>query len=457
MTDRLFVSLEGSLENQEAVEERGSFFQRIARAWLRFSGPNRDRFSSSLADQERLRRSRILSALLPLVIIAAVIAAPTAIPVPTYWIPILLLVISGLFALLLNRAALIHASGIVLILAIDAALTLLMVTLPHGIRNSNIPDFDLFLIATLIGGVALPRRLLPFLAAFHILLIFLLFALLPHDPLLTREIQINQQGLAYGELSDAFLLQIIGTSIAWLSAWSVDRALLRASRAEELAKAQQYLRQQIQMQAEQNARLEYGIQVLKEAHARFANGDYKARANLHDNELASLAFSFNLLAERLNRVAQAAQDYERLEQAFQQLFAIQEAMIYRGTLQPLTPTGTLADRTYPWLKQSYQLRQLSTRCGEAVDQQRAALARQRTLLIQLTSALDQTHGAIQQVARDPKTLASALASLERSQQLCQQVEEQGKQCVRGTKQLEQLLKPSLTRPSTSQEKSTPPQ
>jgi len=417
--------------------EQGHLFQRIARAWLRISGPPRDRFGSSLEDQERLRRSRILSALFPFIIVASLIAAPTAIPVSTYWFPIASLLVLSSIAFLLNRAALVNLSGLSIIFAIDSALVILIVTLPTGIRNSNIPDFDLFLISTLIGGIILPRRLVPFLALFHIALIVTLFAFFPHDPLLTEEIRVNQKGLAYGEISDAWLLQIVGGFIAWLNARSVDRALLRASKAEELAQAQKTLQEQVQQQMEQKERLEHGIAILKEAHARFSNGDYRARANLLDNELAPLAFSFNLMAERLNRIAQTAQEHTRLEQAFQQLIAIQEGVVYGGTLQPFTPTGTVVDRIYLWLKQYYQLRQMYLHLGAAIEKLRLALTRQRTLLAQLASALDQTHAEIRLGTHSP---TASLDLVEKAQQLCGQVEEQGKTCLQETKQLDQLLK-----------------
>ncbi len=436
MSDRSLLSPETS----DGSEARGqsNLLRRVWRAWLRLSGPDRNRFSSSLKDQERLRRSRILSALFPFIIVAVLIAAPTAIPVVTYWIPILSLLILGFIAFLLNRAALINLSGLFVIFAIDSALIILMVTLPSGIRNSNIPDFDLFLISTLIGGIILPRRLIPFLALFHIILIVALFAFLPHDLLLTEEIRVNQKGLAYAEISDAWLLQIVGTFIAWLNAWSVDKALLRASKAEELEQAQKNLQEQVRQQMERKERLEYGIAILKDALARFSNGDYRARAHLQDNELAALALSFNLMAERLNRVAQTAQEHARLELAFQQLFAIQEAVVYGEAFQPLKPTGTLVDRIYPWLKQYYQIRQVYPRFGAIIEKLRLALTRQRTLLTQLTSALDQIHAEI--LLRSSRDSRDSLNFVEKAQQICEQVEEQGKLCLQETKQLDQLLK-----------------
>lgn len=440
MQDQSLFSPEVSKEDGTAVHERDTAWRRIVLWWLRLSGPNRSRFSDSLEDQERLRRSRILSSLFPLVGVAVLIEGPSAIPTPTYWIPIFSLLLLGSISFALNRAALINLSGIFLILAIDTTLTILMVTLPHGIRNSNIPDFDLFLISTLVGGIVLPRSLLPVLAALHMALIVALFAWLPHDPLLTEEIIVNQKGFAYSELSDALLLQVVGAVIAWLNVWSVDRALLRASKAEELARAHQRLNEQAHLLVEQKERLEYGVNVLKEAQARFANGDYKARAHLQDTELAPLAVSFNLLAERLNRIAQAAQEYTRLEQAFQQLFAIQEAVVYGEAPQLLRPTGTLVDRIYPWLKQYYQLRQMFVRCGYVLEKLRQPLVRQRALLSQLSSSLGQTHTDLHPLVQEACARAATIELVEKAQQLCGQIEEQGKLSLQETKLLEQLLR-----------------
>lgn len=440
MEDQSFFSAEPSRDDQKETAARANGFQRVWRAWLRLSGPKREHFSASLEDQERLRRSRLLSAILPLTFIAALITIPTAIPVPTYWMPILTLFVLCFVAFLLNRAAYINLSAIFIIIAIDAAIIIDLATLPTGIASGNLADFDLLVIATLIGGIVLPRRLLPFLAIWHILLIFILFAWLPRDPLLTLDIEANQKGFAYNEISDAILLQIIGAYIAWWNAWGVDKALVRASKAEELAAAQRTLNEQARLQVEQKERLEYGISVLKEAHARFANGDYRARAHLYNNELASLAFSFNLMAERLNRVAQTAQKQERLEQAFQRLFSIQEDVIYGGTLKPLVPTETVVDRIYPWLKQYYQFRQVYARCGATVERSRLCLVRQKTLLSQLSSTLDQMHSEIRVVVKDPQLSSAALTDIEKARSLCERAEEQGKLGLQENKQLEQLLK-----------------
>ncbi|HEY3992431.1 MAG TPA: hypothetical protein VGM01_06070 [Ktedonobacteraceae bacterium] len=438
MDNQMLAAFE-TMDN-DAARKQGNFWQRLGVSWLRFSGPDQRRFNQSLEDQERLRRSRILSGLLFLMLISVAIVIPTAIVAPTYWTAILIFVVLGFVAFFCNRATLINLGGLFVIFAIDATVITIVMALPKGIGNSNIPDFDFFIIATLVGGIVLPRRILPFLALFHIMLIFTLFSLLPHDPLLTKEIQINQGGSAYNELSDTLLLQVIGAAIAWLNARSVDLALLRASKAEELAATQRSLSEQTKLQGEQMERLEYGIEVLKEAHARFANGDYRARAVLQANELAPLAISFNLLADRLNRIARDAQAWENLELAFQQLFAIQERVIYGGQLRPLLPTGTLVDKIYPWLKQYFLFRQVYNRCGVILEKARFALTRQRAVLAQLKSALDQVRLELRLTSTDTRKLSPAFELIEKAQNLCNQIEEQGKLSLQETRQLDQMLK-----------------
>lgn len=417
-------------------QEQTNIWRRIAQSWLSLTSPDPRIFGPGIEDQERKRRSRLLSALLALVFIPVLLAAPTAIPVPSYWIPIISLIVLSVIAAAFNRKANITLSGLFFIFAIDATLTILLATTPHGIRNSNIPDFDLFIIPTLIGGVVLLRRFLPFLAGLHIFIIIILFALLPHDPLLQQEIQVNQGGFAYSEISDALIIQIVSAIIAWLSAWSVDRALSRANRAEDLAEARKRLGEQAHYMVEQKERIDYGITVLKDAHARVANGEYKARAKLQNNELTSLAMSFNLMAERLNRISQIAQEYRRIEQGLQQLLELQDSVSHGGALKPLPPSGTLVDRLYPAVQRYYYLRSMTTRSGSSIEKIRTNLAQQEALISQLTTVLAHAY-SLAQLSTSQLILTQPL---EAAQQLCIQIKDQEKRSMQETKTLDQLLK-----------------
>lgn len=428
------------MPGEREMEQKG-FFRRMIQGWLRLSGPRRERFSTSIEDQELLRRSRLLSGLFSLIIVVVIVAAPTAIPVPSYWTPIIVFLVLSLIALFLNRAAQVTLSAIFYILAIDVTLAILMITLPTGIRNSNIPDFDFFIIPILIGGVVLPRYLVPLLAAVHICLIIGLFTLLPHDPLLTQEIIVNQKGFAYSELSDALIIQLVGAMVAWLGAWSVDRALLRASRAEDLAEAHRRINEQARQIVDQKDRLDYGINILKDAHARFANGDYRARAKLQDNELTSLAFSFNLMAERLNRITQIAQEHARLEQGLRQLLEIQNTVIHGGAVKVSRPTGTLADHLFPSFQRYAQLQRRIAQSGSTIEKVRSNLTQQKALLSQLTSVLTQVFTLTQQLSSGSKAAQDSYVQfLEQAQKLCAQIDDQERQCLQETLQLDHLLR-----------------
>jgi len=100
-----------------------------------------------------------------------------------------------------------------------------MLLQPNGITNSNIHDLDLFVISILIGGLVMRRQFIPLLAFVHISVVLLIFFLLPHDPLFVQEVRVHLNGVTYSALSDTFVLLICGAGIAWLSAWSVDKAL----------------------------------------------------------------------------------------------------------------------------------------------------------------------------------------------------------------------------------------
>ncbi len=373
--------------------KKKGIISRAIETWLRFTGASYEQAGTSIEEQERVRHSRLLSAILFCSGITILFLIPTAIPVPSYWIPIILNLFFSAVALVLNRSGKVTIAGIFFVLAIDVTLIIGQVTLPTGIRNSNIPDFDLFILPILISGIILPKRLIPFIALMHIAIIITLFNVLPHDVLLTEEIKVNQGGFAYSELSDAIIIQIVGSAIAWLGAWSVDKALQRASRAEDLAQARQRLQRQSLQLIEQKQRLDYGIDIVKNAQARFANGDFKARARLQDNELAPLAISFNLLAERMNRITQVAQDYTRLEQALKQLLDVQQTLMYGGTIKSYQPTGTLVDRMQPIIQRCYQLSSVITQNRSSLEMIGKDLTHEQALVTELNGVLSQLFSA----------------------------------------------------------------
>ena len=309
---------------------RRNLFQSLWNWWSTVTGPRKEAFQTDIFAQERLRRARLVSALLIFIIIVVLLLIPSTYPSsPSIWIPIFILSIGGVIIALCNRAGYITVSSVSYVLLVDIALTGFFYFKPTAALNStNMTAFDLFVLAILVGGVILPKGLIPLTGILQIFLIAMIFFLRPHDASLIALIQLA--GNTYVALSPTIVLQVVGTGLAWLHAWSVERALIRASQAEELAKARAELSQQALLTAQQKQRLEEGIASILEIHRQVAVGNLAARVPVHeDHELWQVGHALNLL---LMRIQQQTQDYRILQvtnQEVEQLVQVLDA----------TPTG----------------------------------------------------------------------------------------------------------------------
>lgn len=289
--------------------------QTIWRVWSMFTGPRADSLGSGLQAMERYRRSRLISALLVLVVLGVAILVPTALTSPRIWIPIGTLTVGGLFVIIFNRVGRTTLSALFFVVLTDGALVGFLVARPV-LNSGDLTEFDLLILAVLVAGMVLPRVLILLTGITHIALIITIFELHPHDASLTQLIA-NAGGHSYTVLAGLILLQTVGTGIAWLHAWSVERALLRASRAEDLAAARDALNKQAKLIAEHNQRLEHGITEILEAHRQIAAGNLAARAPAQkENELWQIGQSLNIL---LTRFQQQTQDYRNLQQTQQEI------------------------------------------------------------------------------------------------------------------------------------------
>jgi hypothetical protein len=312
---------------------RSNLFQTLWNWWASITGPRKDTFKKDIFAQERLRRARLVSALLLLIVMVVILLIPSTYPSsPSIWIPIFILSFGGIVIALCNHAGYTTISSVCYVLLIDVALVGFFYFKPTPSLNStNMTAFDLFVVAVLVGGVILPKALIPLTGILQIVLITLIFFLRPHDASLIALIQFA--GNVYVALMPTLVLQIVGTGLAWLHAWSVERALVRASQAEELAAARARLSQQAFLIAQQKQRLEEGITSILEIHRQVAVGNLAARVPVHeDHELWQVGHALNLL---LMRIQQQTQGYRSLQATNQEV----EQLIYA---LDATPTGTHA-------------------------------------------------------------------------------------------------------------------
>ena len=362
---------------------RSGPLHRLRKGWLWLTGPRPERFGTGTAAQETLRRSRLISAILVLSAIVIVLLIPSTFTIPNLWQPIVILAAPSVLAAVLNRSGHVTTSGLTVILMADLSLSENIIRQPYGLTNTTLADLYLLVIPILIAGMVLPNRFIPLVGALQVLISIVIFYELPHSDLLKQEIALVDGGQAYTSVLGPILLQVCGSGIVWLYAWSVDQAILRASQAEELAEARVHITEQARQISEQKQRLETGISALQAVQARVANGEYSVRALLHDNELLPLAVSFNIMAERLGRVERIEQEYHRLEKAVEQVLDACNALARGVAPASIRATGTLVDRIFPVLTRAYYLAGELVQGSALLDDLRSVLQRQHDYLAQL--------------------------------------------------------------------------
>lgn len=124
------------------------------------------------------------------------------------------------------------------------------------------------------------------------------------------------------ERQDAYLLivytlglQLLAGLIAWLVSQFIFESALEAQRAQELQFAQARLEALAAQVGEQQRQLDAGINTMQFTIARVVSGEYSARVEQIDGELASLAGSLNVLLQRLEVATQAEQLGTRVDAA----------------------------------------------------------------------------------------------------------------------------------------------
>lgn len=296
---------------------RSNLFQQLWHWWATFTGPRKDSFKADIFAQERLRRARLVSALLILIVVIIALLLPGAYPSsPSLWIPIIALFVGGVTVALCNRAGYTTISSICFVSLVDITLVCFFYLKPEPALNSaDMTTFDLFILAVLIGGVILPKVLIPLTGMIQVLLIITIFFLRPYEASMVALIQLA--GNRYVALVPTFVLLLVGTTLAWLHAWSVERALVRASKAEELVEARAELSQQAILIAKQKQRLQEGISSILETHRQVAAGNLAVRAPVHeDQELWQIGHALNLL---LMRFQQQTQDYRSSQATYHEI------------------------------------------------------------------------------------------------------------------------------------------
>lgn len=265
---------------------------------------------------------------------------PAALGKPYDLIPLSIALLIDLFAVYLNRLRHTKVAGIIAIFTTEAGLLGTLLSIPGGIAPVDLPLFDLLAESVIIAAYMIGPGWGFVIMGLNIVITWGLF----HSPMISP-------GLShlYANNANTFTqvveLQISVAVFSFILCYSSNHAIKHLDRAEEIVALE---RREIERQEEQlklKQQLEDGIEKILQTHVRAANGDFKARAPLtQDNVLWKVAYSLNNLLARLQHYGQLLAERKRTEEAVSILAAcVRAARANKQPIQPLQRTGTVID------------------------------------------------------------------------------------------------------------------
>jgi hypothetical protein len=286
------------------------------RFWYDLTAPPEPKGDASVQDIEIFRRGRTGSQIILALYFLLIIAIPARfVGTNIYLIPIIIgSACALLVATILNRLRLITLAGVIVVLTFMAFPILNIVTTPGGLSMLALPLYGLLVLPLLCAVSFLPPWWIFVVALTNIL--FTLFSLtyLPRTAELSAILAIAFAGI----VTPIILSQVLISIVAFVWVRSSTHALLRADRAEELARLEHDLALQSEEAAQQKQRLEGSIQKIVETHMRVANGDFNARVPLtEENVLWQISGPLNNLLARTQRWRQEASELQQAKFALQ--------------------------------------------------------------------------------------------------------------------------------------------
>ena len=291
----------------------------ILRFWYRLSSPTEPKTSASFKEMERFRRGRAGSNLILALYLLLIISIPAQFVGTANYL--LLIVIGSAFtlviAMLFNRLGKVYTAGTIVTLTFIAFPVLNIVTTPGGLSMLSLPLYGLLVLSLLCAVSFLPPWWVFIVALINSLFtwVSLSFPYLLHTAELSAVLAIASAGI----IIPIILSQVLISIVAYTWVQSNSQSLLRADRAEELAKLEHDLGLQAEAAAQQKQLLEASIQKIVETHVRVANGDFSARVPLtEDNLLWQISGSLNNILARMQRLHQDANELQRMRIVLQQ-------------------------------------------------------------------------------------------------------------------------------------------
>ncbi|MGZ6321307.1 MAG: hypothetical protein ACXWQR_18655, partial [Ktedonobacterales bacterium] len=320
--------------------------------WLNLTAPPVPSHVLLVGERERLRKAELTSFSIIAVFVFLIALVSNSLADPATAQAVGIMAVGLLIAAILNRTGRTRAAAY-LIPSLMMLVTIAAI-LGSDLNTILFPAYDLFVLPIFLSSLTGNRRAPWFFAIFAIAFIAIDFAIQPHELITASSPQFGsavkfdtivfwtQSFTWWGMINRHVALAFFAGFFGWLGARSVDFAITRADRAEELAELER-------RELENKRQIETAAQHLLEVHTRVANGDFSTRAALdRGNVLWSVGQSLNNLLQRLQRQGQSEYQLRRTEEEAQRLAtALDEVNAGRYPLWPAranTVVDLLIDR-----------------------------------------------------------------------------------------------------------------
>lgn len=291
------------------VEARLSKRSGLSGWWLDLTAPPRPGGSVSLAVRERIRKAELTSYSILAVFILLVILVSYTLTQPSARIAIIAMAVGLCVAAVLNRSGWTRTAAYLVPSLLMAVIMVAILMAPGGLSYPWLITYDLLAIPIFLSSIILDRRAPWVLAPIALAFVLWDFATQRHSIINIPGVT-NFDHIAYTQLTVGWwgmvnrhvALIFFAAFFSWLGARSVEQAIARADRAEEIARLEETLAQAETQRTEQ---LNVFIQELIDAFVAQANGVEQYLQLPGDHPLTA---TVHFLNQRLKRLREVGQD-----------------------------------------------------------------------------------------------------------------------------------------------------
>jgi hypothetical protein len=306
--------------------------------WYRMAAPDEPE-DSTARDRELVRTGRLSSIILLITFCFGLAQLPNALNSLNHLFLLILLIAMAINigALIFNRQGRVRVVGAVMVVVVEAAFILVVITSPTGLSSRSLTTFYSLVLTELIAVSLLPPKSVFLVTLCNAVFTWAAISFLPHTP----DLRIMTPSSYYSALAGPIVMQLIVALVTYLWTEGASEAI---ARAEQVAALERALADRDRAEAEQKQQLEHGIQQILQTHVQAANGNFEARAPLaRENVLWQVAYGLNNLLARLQRATQSEHELQRTGiEAARLIQAVRQAKVQRYPIQA-QKSGTALD------------------------------------------------------------------------------------------------------------------